>query len=197
MVNDLYHEIVLAKPIEVMKNLWLGSQYAFETGIEGWHEGRIPDDENTDPFKDWKILHACKEPFHRQFVGYDDRGASKEDPEYLVAVRGNRMALNLIDAHDSKSIYSEAIEAGIEWIISGLREGRKVFVHCNMGVSRSPAIVMIVMARLGELSRELAEAQQDFPKIYPNALPNAGIAGFLEDHWDELVSKVEPTGRVK
>jgi hypothetical protein len=192
MVNDLYDEIVLARPVEVMKNLWLGSQHAFETGIEGWNEGRIPDDENPDPFKDWKILHACKEPYHRQFVGYDDRGASKDDPEYLVAIRGNRMALNLTDAVASEYISGEAIEEGIRWVIGGLREGRKVFVHCNMGVSRSPAIVMLVMARLGKLSRELAEAQKDFPKIYPNALPNAGIAGFLEDHWDNLVSQVEP-----
>ena len=38
--------------------------------------------------------------YHRQALGYRSRGAPKDHPEYLVARRGNRLILNIVDAND-------------------------------------------------------------------------------------------------
>lgn len=66
---------------EVHKNLWVGDQ-------SDW----LIIEPNS---RDWMVLHAAKEPWHREFVGYSGRGAPKDSPEYLWALRGNRLALNL------------------------------------------------------------------------------------------------------
>lgn len=184
---DLHDEIVLATPVEVMKDVWVGTQAAFENGATGWIFE--PTEENPDRFAEheWQVLHAAKEPYHRQFVGYTGRGAPKDSDEYLVAVRGNRMALNLIDVPNPRYIPIIPIHEGVQWVIRGLDMGRKVYVHCNMGVSRSPSIAMIVMARLGELSTDLEDARREFVGIYDRYMPGEGITGFLDLHWDKLV----------
>jgi hypothetical protein len=48
----------------------------------------------------WRVVHACKEPYHRRALGYSGRAAPKTHPEYLIARRGDRLILNLVDAPD-------------------------------------------------------------------------------------------------
>lgn len=69
--------------IEVYPNLFVGDEadYRIVLNMSGWF-----------------IVHACKEPFHRQALGYAGRGAPKDHPEYLVAERDGRLILNLVDA---------------------------------------------------------------------------------------------------
>lgn len=64
----------------------------------------------------WFVVHACKEPFHRQALGYSGRAAPKTDPEYLIAKRDNRLILNLVDAADPAYIPKEIIDAAIDAI---------------------------------------------------------------------------------
>ncbi|MBA2116847.1 hypothetical protein HOV93_40400 [Planctomycetes bacterium FF15] len=47
---------------------------------------------------DWRVVHACKDPYHRQALGYSGRDAPKSHPEYLIARREHRLILNLVDA---------------------------------------------------------------------------------------------------
>lgn len=68
--------------IEVKSNLFVGSQDD-EAAIRG--QGG------------WFVVHACKEPYHRQALGYSGRGAPKDHPEYLIARREGRLILNLVD----------------------------------------------------------------------------------------------------
>ena len=67
-------------------NLYVGHQGDYEHQVKG-QEG-------------WAVVHACKEPYHRQLLGYATRGAPKDDPEYYFAERGSRLYLNLVDAPD-------------------------------------------------------------------------------------------------
>lgn len=114
---------------EVWPGLYVGDQNDFESVVKflpSFLEGKFA------------VIHACKEPYHRQLLGYKGRGASKDHPEYLVARRGNRLYLNLIDGDNPDFVPNSAIEAALSFIDESLKKGNKVLVHCNQGESRSP-----------------------------------------------------------
>src|ERR1035437_3624457 len=114
--------------IEVLSNLFVGSQDD-EVSIHGQ--------------SGWFVVHACKEPYHRQALGYSGRAAPKNHPEYLIARRDNRLVLNLVDADDPAYIPAEIMDVAVTFIHEHLSAGRRVLVHCNQGLSRSPAIAML------------------------------------------------------
>ena len=55
------------------------------------------------------------------------------------------------------------------WMKSfGLETGRKVLVHCNQGMSRSPGIGLFYVAREGIIKNgSFQEALAEFETIYP------------------------------
>jgi len=160
---------------EVYKNLFCGNQ----------NEQLIS--YNSDPLKEeWAIVHACKEPFHRQFVGYTGRGCPKDNPEYLWAERGNRLALNIVDAPDPKFFAKEMIDKGLDFIGQKLNEGRKVLAHCNEGMSRSPSICLLYLIKHGIIKGDtLEDCEAEFMKVYPEYNPGAGMRGFVKQNWRE------------
>ena len=133
----------------------------------------------------WRIVHACKDPYHRRELGYSGRGAPKNDPEYLIARRGHRLILNLVDAPNPAYIPKEIIDAALNFIDDSLRSGDKVLVHCNLGESRSPAIGLLYLAAFTDAvpTSSLEEAESAFREIYPRYNPGAGIRGFLLQNW--------------
>jgi hypothetical protein len=162
--------------IEVYPNLFVGDQQDYELDVA-----------NRDG---WAIVHACKEPYHRQALGYRGRGAPKDHPEYLVARRDHRLILNIVDANDPAFFAPEMINAALDFIEEALTEGRKVLVHCNEGRSRSPAIALLYMAScLNALpTASLQAAEQEFRILYPSYAPKPGIRGYLTQHWDRYCS---------
>ena len=52
---------------EIIHNLYIGSQDDYEQVVK-YEVG-------------WRIIHACKEPYHRNALGYKGQGAPKESPE--------------------------------------------------------------------------------------------------------------------
>ena len=142
------------------------------------------------------MVDASKEPYHRNLLGYSGRGAPKSHPEYLIAIREQRLFLNLIDPTDPAYIPKEIIDAALKFIDNALKDGKKVLVHCNQGESRSPGIGLLYLAiQSNLLSKETYnDAEEDFRKIYPSYNPSRGIRDFLEKHWDEYVSKRDVKG---
>jgi predicted protein tyrosine phosphatase len=133
---------------------------------------------------DIAILHAAKEPFHRKFVGYTGRGAPKGHPEYLWAERGNRLALNIVDAPDPKYFAKEMIDKGLDFIGQKLNEGYKVLVHCNEGMSRSPSICLLYLIKHGIIKGDtLEDCEAEFMKVYPEYNPGAGMRGFVKQNF--------------
>ena len=162
---------------EVYDNLYVGDQRDYESNI------RL---KNQD---EWSIVHACKEPYHRQAIGYSGRAAPQSHPEYLIAKRDNRLILNLIDADRPKYIHKEIIDEALKFIDEQLGYGQKVLVHCNQGRSRSPGIAMLYLAQKGEISSaSFQEAHNEFKEIYPRCSLVSGMRGFLKQHWDEYVN---------
>lgn len=119
--------------IEVHPQLFVGSESDYELGRVQFTKG-------------WAVVHACKEPYHRQALGYSGRASAKTHPEYLIARRGNRLILNLVDAPDPAYILDEIMDAAVEFIHSQLAGGQRVLVHCNQGLSRSPGIAILYLA---------------------------------------------------
>lgn len=156
--------------IEILQNLYIGTEQDYELNVKNK--------------QDWRVIHACKDPYHRRLLGYTGKGAPKSHPEYLLARRGNRLFLNLVDADSPDYIPKEIIDAALQFIYESLSEGMPCLVHCNLGESRSPSIGLLYMARERKLPIiNLAAAEMEFLKIYPTYNPKPGIRGFLLKNW--------------
>ena len=152
--------------IEIHPLLHVGSEYYYETIVR--HR------------PDWRVVHACKEPYHRHALGYTGRAAPKNHPEYLIARRGHRLILNLVDAPDPAYIPKEIIDVAVEFIHQSLDDGANVLVHCNEGMSRAPTIALLYLLRHTDRlqTNGVDAAVQSFRAIYPSYAPAAGVAGF-------------------
>jgi len=164
---------------EVYKNLYVGSQEDYETGT----------------FNDeWAFLLAAKEPWHRQALCYTGRAAAKDDPEYLMAYRGNKLILNLVDAPKAIFFSKEIIDAGLDFITLNLSIGKKVLVCCNLGESRSPSIALLYLIKHGVIKGDtLEDCEAEFLKVYPEYNPGAGIRGFVEENWKHIDDTITPS----
>ena len=156
--------------IEIFPNLFIGTEQDYEYQVK------------SQP--GWLIVHACKEPYHRRELGYTSHGAPKDHPEYLIARRGNRLILNLVDAPDPDYIPKEIIDSALQFIQTGLKEGNKVLIHCNLGESRSPSIgLLYLVVHTDILPKEFTSAEQAYRKIYPSYNPGKGMRGFMSRNW--------------
>ena len=162
--------------IEIYPNLFVGNQDDYELNVSR-QDG-------------WAVVHACKEPYHRTAIGYRGRGAPKDHPEYLVARRGDRLILNLVDADNPAYIPQEIIDAALAFVSEKLAEKLKVLVHCNQGMSRSPSIGLLYLVQhTDKLPKDsFEEAEHVFRELYPLYNPAVGVRGFMLENWN-LYSK--------
>jgi hypothetical protein len=157
--------------IEVFPGLWVGNQLDYETKVKG-EEG-------------WAVVHACKEPYHRNAVGYSGRSARHDDPEYLIAERGSRIMLNLVDVADVAYVRKDIIDRALAFIEANMGQGRRVLVHCNQGGSRAPSIALLYLGRWSAdyqgIEPEAAIAQ--FAAAYRQYEPAQGMRDFVMQNW--------------
>ena len=155
--------------IEVMPNLFVGDQ-SDEAQIRGQ--------------SGWFVIHACKEPYHRQALGYFGQGAPKTHPEYLIARREGRLILNLVDVPNVAFISPLIMDAAIAAIHENIR-GSKILVHCNQGMSRSPTIAFLYMAQHGNAfaGDTFEQGRTKFFEVYPLYNPAKGVADYAALNW--------------
>jgi hypothetical protein len=160
--------------IEVHKNLFVGADID-ENSIRGQ--------------SGWFVIHACKEPYHRQALGYSGRAASKDHPEYLIARRDGCLILNLVDVDNVSFVSPVIIDAALEAIAANIAT-RNVLVHCNQGQSRSPSIAFLYLLRHTDSFEGLTqnEALSKFGAIYPPFSPARGMADFIRLNWQRYAS---------
>lgn len=155
--------------LEIYKNLFVGSET----------------DENSIRGKaGWFVVHACKEPYHRRALGYTGRAASKDHPEYLMAVREGCIILNLVDVDNVAYITPEIINAALNAIHQNIAS-LKVLVHCNQGASRSPTIAFLYLAKHTDLfhAQTHEQAMMGFRAIYPHYNPALGMSEYARLNW--------------
>lgn len=150
--------------------------------------GNLIDYEQNQSNEDFYFVQACKEPCHRKALGYTGRSADENHPEYLIAYRERRIILNMIDPPTSKYFENVLFEKSLNFIKEHLISGKKVLVHCNQGLSRSPSIALLYLATIKEIDNSSFEsAELDFIKLYPSYKPN-GIKQFLILNWEHYFS---------
>lgn len=156
--------------IEVHERLFVGGELDEQQirGMEGWY-----------------VIHACKEPYHRQALGYTGRAAAKDHPEYLMAVRPGRLILNLVDVDNVAYIGAALVDAALAAIGENLPT-RKVLVHCNQGASRSPSLALLYLAQNTDQFRGLDHAAgvTRFRTLYAPYDPAKGMADYVRINWD-------------
>ena len=159
---------------EVAPNLFVGNAEDFETNVR--HDDA------------WAVVQACKEPYHRNALGYTGRAVDKTHPEYQIARRGNRLILNMVDADNPAYIPKEIVDAALHFIKENLGTGKKILVHCNQGASRSAGLALLYLAVSGQLpNATFAEAEKAFTAIYPPCAMAGGIRGFLVQNWNTYI----------
>lgn len=158
--------------LEIYDNLFIGNEQDYEQNVK-YQSG-------------WAIVHACKEPYHRQTVGYSGRACAKTHPEYLLAHRDNRLMLNLVDVENPDWISPTIIDEALGFIDVNLATGKKVLVHCNQGQSRSAGICLLYLAHIGCFTgKDVATAEAKFREIYPPYQPAGGIRGYIMRNWNK------------
>lgn len=158
--------------IEVSPGIFVGSQSDYD-GVVSRQSG-------------WAVVHACKEPYHRAALGYTTKSAPREHPEYLVAPRGNRLMLNIVDAPRPEFFDMGMLRQALDFIDEARAQGLRVLIHCNQGESRGPSIALLYLATrlhaLPDASFEAAEAA--FRQVYPFYAPKQGIREHLRLNWN-------------
>jgi len=116
---------------------------------------------------DWAVVHACKSPCHQKVLGY--RGSlSRNHPNYLVYENGNHLFLNMIDP--SEPLFMPPLfSASLDFIDKHISKC-SVLIHCNLGLSRSPSIALLFLAKRVKVinGESYWKAAQDFVKLFAN-----------------------------
>ena len=135
--------------------------------------------------EDWAVIHACKSPCHQRALGYKGN-LPKNHPNYLIYENGNHLFLNMIDPSEPLFMPPLFI-ASLDFIEKHIPK-RKVLIHCNLGLSRSPSIALLFLAKRVKVinGESYRKAAQDFVKLFTNYQPGRGIALYLGSHWSEF-----------
>ena len=137
----------------------------------------------------WRaVVHGCKDPCHRAFVQYRGHLAPSH-PEYLWALRGRELALNLIDP-PVPLFRVESFVRALDFM-DAFRDGPDpLLIHCNNGLSRAPSLALLYMAKRSKTIPDdsFAVARAVFETLVPPGTyqPGQGIETFLAEHWGVL-----------
>ena len=152
------------------------------------HVGSERDEQSIRGQVGWFFIHACKEPYHRQALGYTGRAAAKTHPEYLIAWRNDRLILNLVDVDDPSYISPEIVDAALDAVRDNIQHS-KILLHCNQGQSRSPSIALLYLLKHTDIlgQKDMAAAIAAFRAIYPPFAPARGMAEYIRLNWHRYV----------
>ena len=167
----------------IHSQLFIGDDDDAHRTIRTMRQGKEATSWVTEPIKGWAIVHAAKSPWHTKLLGYS--GAAPEGhPERWWADRDRETYLNLVDSPQQyDAIVMPIVQHGSRRIGDYLSDGLNVLVHCNQGMSRSPAVVLWWMGQQPvstTFEESLAKLQVDHPYVRTDT----GIMSMIKEHWD-------------
>jgi len=136
----------------------------------------------------WVVIHACKTPCHQKSVGYKGSLPSNH-PNYLIKEDKKHLYLNMVDMDNLMHQFTKPIiQKAIEFIRNNIKENN-VLIHCNVGLSRSPALALVFLAKISEeiTNNSYDDAKKEFLSLYPSYQPGSGVDNYLRRHWEDLI----------
>jgi len=90
-----------------------------------------------------------------------------------------------LQVNDREPLPDHIIDHAVGLIEEAILAGRRVLVHCNMGISRSPAIVVCYLYQCRDLSvtKALAMVRRARPQAMPHPLLLASIVDYYQSDW--------------
>jgi predicted protein tyrosine phosphatase len=149
---------------EVSNRLYVG-------GIDDFHH------------QDADTVVSATKTIHSRFVH-----AKRGEPEYIYAERDRHLMLNWVDGPAHLYTWSgpQTFNRALDFINRYHVLGDLVLIHCDQGMSRSPTLAMLFMAkRLGEIPNDPKGARAAFTDVYPWYQPG-GIYDYVRDHWEYI-----------
>lgn len=118
---------------------------------------------------------------HQKMIGWTGRGCDQSHPEYLYGIRGNWLALNMIDCDNPDYYHNDMIDAALDFIDSELSSGKKVLVHCSLGESRAPSIAFLYLLHKGLIANtDFRSSLDEFLRVYEKYQPKLGLIGYIQ-----------------
>jgi len=139
----------------VLPNLWLG---------------------NLDLTRDFEFLRENKISHVITLLEHDYTSVE------LVTQGVIHMRIQIYD-YDDEPIY-DVFERTCDFISNALKKGDCVYVHCMMGISRSPTIIAAYLIKCCEMTAR--EALDHLQNVRPIVSPNDGFLKAL-DRWEGVV----------
>lgn len=155
--------------------------------------GNMYDYEDIRDIDSWSTVHCCKDPYHKELVGYKNK-LPPDHPNYSYVIVGNRMALNLVDMDRFDRRYLPFNERmfleTFDFVTRELARGQRILIHCNEGVSRSPMILILYLCFAGHEGINNLDFETAVRKItYENDLyiaPRLGIYETVKNLWNDF-----------
>ncbi len=150
----------------------------------------IGNDSSCHANSDYAIIHACK-TCHQKALRYT-KSLPPTHPHYLIYKSNHHLFLNMVDMDRElmPQFTNPIMKAAIEFIDTNIND-KKVLIHCNQGMSRSPSIGLLYLAIKGSLPTDsYRNAVSEFQKIFPNYNPGSGIASYMNRNWNDLIGMV-------
>jgi hypothetical protein len=138
----------------------------------------------------WSVVHACKDPCHRDAVGYRSRAPDTSHPHYLSKKDEDDLYLNMIDP-ERPLFQKEMFGDFFAFAVPRWAEGDdRLLIHCNQGLSRSPSLALLLLAACTDAvdGSSFVNARDEFEGFYPRYQPSRGIETYLSNNWDALSS---------
>ena len=139
--------------------------------------------------EDDAIVHATQ-TIHYQIMGWNrtTNKPNKNHPNYIIWEKNNCLSINWVDgpAHLYNWSGPETFIRVLDFIESWI-EKRRVYIHCDQGMSRSPTLGLLYLAkRQGIIPNEsYSSAKEAYMNIYPMYNPS-GIANFVNNNWTDI-----------
>jgi protein-tyrosine phosphatase len=133
--------------------------------------------ENINSYSDqeWTFVHIGEDLYNTQKV-------ISNDP---IFINKNHLYLNYQDLPDEKTFRVGDLNKTIDFIDKN--NDKKVLIHCDYGHSRSPAIMMLYLAKRTKLlPNNFFLALEKFIMLYPDYLFTSGISKFIKKNWTKI-----------
>ena len=134
--------------------------------------------------EDWGVVHACKYPCYVDAMGGT---VDKTHPNWLYKWEQDHLYLNMVDPQ-VPLFMPETFRIFLEFMDDMWDRNIPTLIHCNMGMSRSPSLALVFLAkRTGLIHNSLySEALEEYRKIDPDYFPGNGIRVWLTTNWNKL-----------